>query len=444
MAQEKYKTISTKKHASESDPENQKNKKNTRPSSIQQKKQKLAQEKYKTISTKKHAPESDPENQKNKKNTRPSSIQQKKQKLAQEKYKTISTKKHAPESDPENQKNKKNTRPSSIQQKKQKLAQEKYKTISTKKHAPESDPENQKNQKDTRPSSIQQKKQKLAQEKSKTISTKKHASESDPENQKNQKDTRPSSVQQKPKTQPPDQQIITRSNRKKKNRLGRFLASIPKVQKPRSKVVFRMGGVFDSLHKNNEKNGSRTIITSNLQPNLGLKWKQLWSAQWSTFLGLDLSLKHYKKNISPHKTLDNRIFHQAEIHAGIGYSWENLSFINLSFGLRESLFYRQKVEDIYSLQKDQNSTTKFKVSWQMIQYRPFSASVLGQLRHISKGNASFNGGRDHGLGMAVQFSSREHPLFRGSILYHEGDFDSEWSSFEHRWLDFILEYSIDF
>ena len=114
---------------------------------FKKKKQKLAQEKYKTISTKKHASESDPENQKNKKNTRPSSIQQKKQKLAQEKYKTISTKKHASESDPENQKNKKNTRPSSIQQKKQKLAQEKYKTISTKKHASESDPENQKNKK---------------------------------------------------------------------------------------------------------------------------------------------------------------------------------------------------------------------------------------------------------------------------------------------------------
>ena len=206
-----------------------------------------------------------------------------------------------------------------------------------------------------------------------------------------------------------------------------------------SKVAFHMTGIFDSLHDKS----SSSVIVSELQPSFGVEWRQRWSFVWRSFLGIDLTFKNYRKNTLNNKVITHRKFVQGEVYAGINYSWGKLSFVNLSFGIKESVHYRQRIEDIYSIEKDQSLTGKLKISKEFIRYKFLRGAVLMQVRSISEGHSGFDGGVDYGAGLSLDYSGENYSI-RSGVLYHEGSFHSKWSTFEHRWLEFTTSLMIGF
>ena len=208
---------------------------------------------------------------------------------------------------------------------------------------------------------------------------------------------------------------------------------------PPNQVTLQLTGSFDSLHA---KKGSNVIV-SNFQQKFGINWKQFWEPQWNSFWGLNLSLKSYERNTFSNKAVYYRDFNQGELYAGTEYQWKRLSFIRLSLGLIESIYYQQKYEDIYHMEKDHSLTGKLKLSHEILHYKKLRGGVYGHMRYISKGISGFDGGFDYGPGVSLDYRMNNNSV-RGSILYHQGSFRSKWFSFEHRWLDFTVEYSIDF
>ena len=134
---------------------------------------------------------------------------------------------------------------------------------------------------------------------------------------------------------------------------------------------------------------------------------------------------------------------EGEIYGGIEYLWGKLSFINLSLGIKESLHYRQRIEDIYFIEKDHSLTGKIKISQELMRYKYLRGAILMQARSIRSGSSGFDGGGDYGLGFLLDHSGESYSI-RSNILYHEGIFESKWSTFEHRWLELMFSYGIEF
>ncbi|MCY4643975.1 MAG: hypothetical protein OXB88_05100, partial [Bacteriovoracales bacterium] len=232
-----------------------------------------------------------------------------------------------------------------------------------------------------------------------------------------------------------------REEKKSPSRINRFLSSLNFIQNSKKKSVFRIGNVFDSLLGLNDSN---VVIISSVQPTLGMDLKQKWGNSLIGVFGFDFIMKSYQENsIENNKFLKNREETQINMHFGVEYLWKDSTVFSLNMGIVDSFYYRQDNEDIYSIRKEKTPELKFKISHQVAKLNSWSLSATGQVKSLQKGTEYFKGGPGYGLGLDLKFLMKNSAL-SGKTLYQQSQLKADWGEFEHRVLDFIIEYETGF
>jgi hypothetical protein len=197
-----------------------------------------------------------------------------------------------------------------------------------------------------------------------------------------------------------------------------------------------LGGVFDTLE--GTKNSS-TIFVSELQPALDLKWTQVWSPRWKSFIQAQTIFKSYTNFRNDVTTAENLKLNQGNLFLGAEHSILNSLELRGTLGFGESLYYSKDENNIYSIQKAQAFKPQLELNQRFVKKGPLYLSGFLQGQSVISSDVALEGGFELGLGLELGHHRKESNLM-GRIQYSEGFFETELFSFKQRILFFNMIY----
>lgn len=207
-----------------------------------------------------------------------------------------------------------------------------------------------------------------------------------------------------------------------------------------SVMALRLGSSYDVL-KSAGTGGTKLV--SELQPSAHLQWRQRWSSEIETLFGFALGRRTYAQTLDTSKTISQRSAVTTGFDFGMRNNWGALSFIQVTLGQEEFVYFLQASEGNYKVKKDSTLNGKFDLNLGLIERKPLSASFLLHYAHYTSGQQKFSGGSLAGGGFAISHDFGDSQL-TGHTLFRSGRFETNTFKFDYSSLDLSILYQFEF
>ena len=175
--------------------------------------------------------------------------------------------------------------------------------------------------------------------------------------------------------------------------------------RPLRQLEISLGSASDSIHERPDKNDA-LVIAGEFQPAIHLGWKQFWRASWLSFVEVGMIFKDYKGDDDGIGELTGKKFLERKVLLGLGYKWDEVSFLDVGLGVREVGSPKKKSKGFYLLEKNRNLSLRSRFSRELLLADDdLSLALLGELGYHMKGNKTFKGGWDYGYGLGLKLKS---------------------------------------